>query len=137
MSQKRDMGHPVLWVYAKEKCNSEGQPSALSLVAAGLEGLPGGSLLSRVPKCKGPGAPGFHRRQRVWYSLLPNPYPLPLRCLEFEEDAGAFGFEVEGAGFAVVFAEDAGAHAEAEGGGFVAGGLGDEGIEGAGRDGES
>jgi hypothetical protein len=56
--------------------------------------------------------------------------------LQFEEDAGASGFEIERGGFAIVFAEDAGAHAEAKAGGFISGGLRDEGIEGAGGNGE-
>jgi hypothetical protein len=54
--------------------------------------------------------------------------------LEFEQDAGASRFEVEGGGFAVIFAKDAGAHAQAERGGFVAGRFGNEGIEGASGD---
>ena len=56
--------------------------------------------------------------------------------LQFEEDAGASGFEIERGGFAVVLANDAGAHAESEARRFISCGLGDEGVESACRNGE-
>ncbi len=94
---------------------------------------------SRFFDCARRDAPDFAQNDTLRGALLRGikaSAPSGSGGLEFEEDAGAFGFEVQGGGFAVVFAQDAGAHAEAEAGGFVAGGLGNEGIEGAGGHGK-
>ena len=138
-SQKRDLGHPDIESGAKEKCTT-----ARWLLAVSHELRSGGSgdVLSHpcIARMGHPHHAGTCKKSTADPSAAPDILDsddgfdpkLELRGLEFEEDAGAAGFEVHGGGFAVVFAEDAGAHAEAEAGGFVAGGLGDEGIEGAG-----